>query len=159
MPVIRVETKIQAPIELCFDLARDIDLHTESMGVSGERAVAGVTGGRIGPNQEVTWEAKHFGVRQRLTSRITQFDPPHMFRDSQVRGAFRRFDHDHVFERGDGATTMIDVFDYTSPFGWLGSVVDALFLKRYMRRILTERAAAIREAAETAAQGKPRTSA
>lgn len=154
MPVIRVETKIRAPVELFFDLPRDIDLHTESMRTSGERAVAGITGGRIGLNQEVTWEAKHFGIRQRLTSRITRFDPPHMFRDSQVRGAFRRFDHDHVFERGHGATTMIDVFDYISPLGWLGTIADALFLKRYMRRILTERAAAVREAAEAAAQSQ-----
>jgi hypothetical protein len=28
MPVIRIETLIAAPIEQCFDLARDIDFHT-----------------------------------------------------------------------------------------------------------------------------------
>ena len=48
--------------------------------------------------EEVTWSAKHFGVRQRLTSRITAFERPRRFRDSLVRGAFARFDHDHIFE-------------------------------------------------------------
>jgi ligand-binding SRPBCC domain-containing protein len=80
-----------------------------------EIAVAGVTSGLIGLGQEVTWEATHFGVRQRLTSRITAFDRPFHFRDSQVRGAFKRFDHDHFFEKTSGEWTLMrDVFDYAS---------------------------------------------
>jgi ligand-binding SRPBCC domain-containing protein len=150
VPTIRIETKIQAPIELCFDLARDIDLHVQSMRASGERAVAGVTTGLIGLGDEVTWDAIHFGVRQRLTSRITAFDRPRSFRDSQVRGAFRRFDHDHLFDHESGVTTMRDLFDYTAPMGLLGCVADLLFLERYMRRILMERATVIRDAAERA---------
>jgi len=34
---------------------------------------------------------------------------------------------------------MTDVFDYKSPLGFLGSVADVLFLKRYMTKLLTER--------------------
>ena len=95
MPVVTVTTKILAPIELCFDLARSIDPHVESTKQTRERAVAGVITGLIGRNEEVTWEATHFGVRQRLTSRITAFDRPRHFRDSMARGIFTRFDHDH----------------------------------------------------------------
>ncbi|MEO8098106.1 MAG: SRPBCC family protein [Acidobacteriota bacterium] len=149
MPLIRIETPIRASMEVCFDLARNIDLHVESMKDTGERAVAGVTSGAINLGEEVTWEATHFGVRQRLTSRITAFDRPHRFRDSQVRGAFRRFDHDHIFESTGAVTIMIDLFDYQAPFGLFGRLADALFLERYMQRLLRTRAAVIQAAAES----------
>jgi ligand-binding SRPBCC domain-containing protein len=149
VPVIRVETRIHAPIERCFDYARDLDLHATSLRHTNERAVAGVTTGLIELGQQVTWEATHFGIRQRLTSRISQFERPTRFRDSQVHGAFRRFDHDHLFQHEDGFTLMTDVFDYTAPLGPLGRLADVLFLARYMRNLLTQRGAAIREAAES----------
>jgi ligand-binding SRPBCC domain-containing protein len=137
MPVIDFVTPINAPLEICFDLARDIDLHMESTPGTNERVVGGVNSGLIGFGEEVTWEAKHFGTRQRLTSRITAFDRPHHFRDSLVSGAFRRFDHDHFFASEGKATMMRDVFDYESPLGWLGRFADVLFLRSYMARLLT----------------------
>ena len=113
-----------------------------------ERAVAGRTSGLIGLNEEVTWEAIHFGIRQRLTSRITKYERPHYFRDSMVRGAFRRFDHDHNFEERGALTVMTDRFEYASPLGVLGKLADSLFLKVYLRRLLETRAAHIKFAAE-----------
>jgi ligand-binding SRPBCC domain-containing protein len=65
-----------------------------------------------------------------------------------VRGAFHSFDHDHFFEHDQGVTIMKDQFEYTSPLGLLGSLADALFLKRYMERLLRTRADVIRVAAE-----------
>jgi len=148
MPVIEVVTRISAPLEVCFDLARDVDLHIQSTAGTHERAVAGVTTGLIGPGDEVTWEATHFGIRLRLTSRITVFDRPHRFRDSQVSGPFRRFDHDHIFTRESSVTVMRDVFDYESPLGWLGRLADFLFLERYLARFLQRRSQVIRTVAE-----------
>ncbi len=66
-----------------------------------------------------------------------------------VRGPFKRFDHDHFFEnRGEG-TLMRDVFDFNSPFGILGKLVDALMLKRHMERLLGERCEILKRVAET----------
>ena len=151
MPVIDFLTSITALPEICFDLARDIDLHVKSTPGTNERAVAGITSGLIGLDQEVTWEATHFGVRQRLTSRITAFDRPNHFRDSLVRGAFRRFDHDHFFLPEGNGTIMRDVFDYESPFGWLGRLADVVFLRSYMLGLLARRAKIIKLAAEVTA--------
>lgn len=148
MPRIEIATLIFAPVELCFDLARDIDLHIESTAGTNERAVSGVTTGLIGLGEEVTWEATHFGVTQRLTSRITAFERPRHFRDSQVRGAFARFDHDHFFKAEDGTTNMLDIFDYESPLGILGKLADSLFLREYMSKFLRTRVLAIKAAAE-----------
>ncbi len=149
MSVIVVETGIRAPIDRCFDLARSIDMHRASAAGTDEVAVAGVTTGLIGMGEEVTWEARHFGLRQRLTARITAFDRPFRFRDSQVSGAFARFDHDHEFEVGaDGLTLMRDRFDFDAPLGPLGWLADRIFLHRYMRRFLESRNQEIRRVAE-----------
>jgi ligand-binding SRPBCC domain-containing protein len=108
-----------------------------------------VTSGLLGAGDEVTWEATHFGVRQRLTSRITAFDPPNRFVDEMVRGAFARFRHEHQFHAVEGGTEMVDTFDYTSPLGPLGRLADGLFLRRYMTTLLCERNAYLKRAAES----------
>jgi ligand-binding SRPBCC domain-containing protein len=149
MPVITLNTPIQAPAAVCFDLSRSIDLHTISTSQTGERAIAGVTSGLIGMNETVTWRAKHFGIRQNLTSKITEYDRPHYFADEMVRGAFSRFRHEHHFRQMDGGTMLTDVFDYSSPFGALGKLADALFLKNYMTRLLEERNKVIKLYAES----------
>lgn len=148
MPKILLETFIKAPAELCFDLSRSVDVHMDSTSGSGERAVAGVTSGMMKLGDTVTWEAVHFGFRQRLTSKITAFDRPRMFVDEMLRGAFKRWHHTHLFEHRDGGTLMIDIVDYASPLGVLGDVADALFLKSYMTRLLATRNDYIRKLAE-----------
>lgn len=149
MPRIQISLYVDAPPERCFDLARSIDLHQRSTARTEERAVAGVATGLIGLGQEVTWEARHFGLRQRLTSRITAFDRPHHFRDSQVRGAFRCFDHDHYFVAEGTGTRMTDIFTFQAPLGPLGWLAERLFLTAYMRRFLEERNRVVKEVAES----------
>lgn len=149
MPVIELATSIAAPIERVFDLARSIDLHTESTARTGERAIAGITSGLIGLGQEVTWRARHFGIWQSLTVRITEFEPPTHFADVMLRGAFRRMEHHHYFERSSEGTVMRDLFSYESPLGILGRIVEFLFLDRYMESLLLERNRVIKAAAES----------
>jgi len=149
MPIIKLEIQIDAPVERVFDLARCIDLHEATMSKHKEKAVGGVMKGLIGMDESVTWEAMHFGIKQKLTSKITAFERPKYFRDSMVKGAFKRFDHDHFFEQSGEQTLMKDVFDYDSPLGILGKIVDALFLEKYMREMLAERNQIIKKIAES----------
>ena len=144
MPIIRIETEIDAAPERCFDLARDVDAHVASTASTRERAVAGVTTGLLGLGDEVTFEGVHFGIVQRLTARITRFDRPHSFVDEMVRGTFHSFTHEHVFISEGHGTRMIDVFAYRSPAGPVGALADILFLERYMTRLLRERASYLR---------------
>ena len=149
MPTIKLSTRIKASANLVFDLSRSIDLHTESTSHTKERAIAGRTGGLIELGEEVTWEAKHFFIRQRLTAKITQFDRPYHFRDTMVSGIFRRFDHDHQFVSDGEQMVMTDVFDYTSPLGLLGRLADVLFLRRYLQHLLVIRNQVIKTVAES----------
>lgn len=149
MPRIELELLIAAPAERLFDLSRSVDAHVASSGSTGERPVGAIRSGLLELGDEVTWSARHLGVRQRLTSRITAYDRPRYFRDSMVRGAFRRFDHDHLFEEREGGTLARDVFDYESPLGVLGRLADVLVVERHMRAFLTERLAVLKRLAES----------
>ena len=149
MPTIRLATSIDAPPERCFDLARDVAAHVRSTAGTDERAVGGVTVGLLGLGDEVTWEARHLGIRQRLTVRISRFERPGMFEDVMVRGAFASLRHVHEFVPRGGGTTMLDTFTFESPLGPLGAVVDRVYLAGYMRRFLIARANELKRMAES----------
>lgn len=144
-----LETSINAPIERVFDLARSIDLHTRSTAKTGERAIAGITSGLIGFNEEVTWRAKHFGVWQSLTVKIIAYDSPFHFADEMLRGAFKRMRHDHYFESTKSGTLMRDEFLFEAPLGILGRIVEVVVLKNYMRRFLIARNQVLKSTAES----------
>ncbi len=72
MAKIEIETKVAARPERCFDLSRDLDLHLRSMDHSGERIVAGRRSGLIELGEEVTWEARHFGIRHQHIKRAAE---------------------------------------------------------------------------------------
>jgi len=149
MSLIEIEIVICAPIERVFDLSRSVDAHQDSTRQTGERAVAGVTSGLLDLGDQVTWQATHLGVRQRLTTRIVELRRPHYFCDSMVSGAFRGFDHEHHFSVLGSGTLVRDRFNFESPGGPLGKLADALFLKRYMRGFLEARSVVIKEIAES----------
>lgn len=148
MPTIRIEMHINAPVEVCFDLARNVNIHQQSLAHTRERVVAGPTTGLLSLGDTVTWEATHFGIKQRLTARITEFERPHRFVDEMVRGAFKGFVHVHEFVPDSGGTRMIDTFQYSSPLGLLGKLADVLFLYRYMHRLLYRRSLHLKQIAE-----------
>ena len=148
MAKIELNTIINAPIEVVFDLSRSIDLHLESTKQTGEQAIAGKTSGLIEPGEWVTWRARHFGIRQNLTSKITVFNRPDFFADEMVSGAFKSFRHEHYFIKENEQTLMIDIFSFESPGGILGRLFNWLILKRYMTDLLTERNRVIKAHAE-----------
>lgn len=149
MPKIILQTVIHAPKEIVFDLSRSIDLHKISTEHTNETAIAGRTTGLIELGESVTWRAKHLGVYQTLSSVITEMKRPDFFVDELEKGIFKRFRHVHAFSEEKGITTMTDAFDYTSPLGILGKAVDALFLKKYLKKLLEKRNQTIREFAES----------
>ncbi|UII30765.1 SRPBCC family protein [Fulvivirga ulvae] len=149
MPIIILKTVIQAPIEICFDLSRSIDLHIESTSHTNEQAVAGKISGLIGLNEAVTWKARHFGVVQTLTTRITEYRSPWVFVDEMEEGIFKRFRHEHHFTNSGQLTIMTDIFDYESPFQLLGKLADLLLIKRYMTSLLKKRNQVIKVYAES----------
>lgn len=149
MPVIELTTSINAPVHICFDLARSIDLHKISVQDTEEEAIAGKTSGLIKLGEEVTWRGRHFGITQYLTSKITGYEYPWYFRDEMKKGAFRKLEHDHRFEAWGEGTLMKDYFFFESPGGFLGTIVNSLLLTSYLKKLLIKRNQIIKEYAES----------
>ena len=147
---ILVETLLPAPPETAYAMLLDPAVHART--ASGRERVVDVTphpqplspGGErgvLGPGDEVTFEATHFGVRQRLTARITLVDPPFAFEDTMIRGFFRLLWHWHEFHPHEGGTRMLDEMEFASP---LGGLFDRLVLGSYLARFLEGRGDALR---------------
>ena len=149
MPIIKQMQFIKAPMEVCFDLVRNVDIHTKTTAKTKGKAVDGVTQGLLKEDDTVTWEATHFGIKQRLTAKVTHMKKPTEFVDIMIKGAFKSFTHTHRFVEGKGGTLMIDIFEYKSPYGPIGLIADKLFLERYMTRFIISRAKELKKAAET----------
>ena len=149
MPIIELTTEIYSTIDICFDLSRSIDLHKISTAKTKEEAIDGTTSGLINLNESVTWQAIHFGVKQKLTTKITAFDKPNYFRDEQTKGIFKSIYHEHNFKQLGGKVMMTDLFKFESPFGIIGFWFDRLILTNYLRQFLVERNQVIKEFAET----------
>jgi ligand-binding SRPBCC domain-containing protein len=149
MPTLTLETEIAAPIEQCFDLARNVEIHLATAAHTQERIVCGKSRGLLELGDELTFEALHFGIRQKLSSRIVEYERPHRFTDQMISGAFRSLRHVHEFERSGSATLMRDTLEWESPFGFLGFVADRLAIEKHMRNFLLQRNKELKRIAET----------
>lgn len=148
MPTIILKTVINAPIARCFDLARSIDLHLQSMLSSGEKAIAGKKSGLISINESVTWQAKHFGILFKMTNKISAMEYPTLFIDEMITGPFKKLHHQHLFKTIGSQTEMTDIFEFEAPFGIAGWLAEKVFLKKYLLKLIEKRNEVIRFQAE-----------
>ena len=95
----------------------------------------------IGAGTLIDYRLRLHGVPIRWRSRISVWEPPLRFVDEQVRGPYRRWHHEHLFESAGGGTLCRDVVDYEVPGGWL---IDALFVRRDVLRIFRFRQGRLR---------------
>ena len=149
MSTINLETHTRASAEICYKLSLNVDLHQESTSKTGEHIVAGIQNGIMKLGDTVTWKAKHFGVWQTLTTKITEEKSYSFFVDEMTKGSFKSMRHEHYFIENEGFTTMKDVFMFESPLGILGKIFNELILEKYMKRFLMERNQLIKEIAES----------
>ncbi|GAC1358487.1 MAG: hypothetical protein NVSMB3_05510 [Acidobacteriaceae bacterium] len=147
---------IDAPIRRCFDLARSVQVHlrnhahaADAHGISPSLPQDS-SAGLVGMGQKVTWCAHPLGLRQTLTTRITAFDPPSSFQDTMLQGAFRSLQHDHFFRPlARGRTEMTDIVRASAPLPILGPLAELLVLRFYLRMLLLERSALVKQVAES----------
>ncbi|CAN7677776.1 SRPBCC family protein [Paenibacillus sp. LjRoot56] len=137
---ILTEIEIEASIDVCFDMATNIDIHTQTVWPhTKERAIAGTTTGMIREGDTVTFEARHFLIRQKHTSLISNYVRPYRFVDEMLQGTFKSMRHEHEFIDLGDRTLMKDTLSFEAPLGWVGWIVERVVLRRYMMRFLNYR--------------------
>ena len=149
MPLIHLTSFIAAPIERIFDLSRSINLHQISTIDTNEKAIDGVMSGLINKNETVTWQARHLFKTRQFTSKITEMQSPDFFIDEMTKGDFKNFHHEHHFKAAENGTIVIDKINFETPYGIIGKMLNTLFLKSYLEKLLIKRNEVIKDYAET----------
>jgi ligand-binding SRPBCC domain-containing protein len=114
---------IRAPIERCFALSTHVELVQRTLGM---KLIGGVTTGHVAADSRVTWRGWKFGLPTEHHTLITAFEPPHpgpdgqpfaYFEDTQERGRFASFRHEHLFRQRAEETELEDRIHFALPFG------------------------------------------
>jgi ligand-binding SRPBCC domain-containing protein len=88
-------------------------------------------------------------IRAQWIARITEFEWNHYFADVQDKGPFKNWNHRHEFVRetreGVDGTVVRDVIDYQVGFGFLGAIVNTLFVRPQMQRTFAQRQRVLRK--------------
>ena len=87
----------------------------------------------------IDYRLRVHGIPLRWTSRIEEWEPGRSFVDRQLRGPYGLWHHRHTFAADGEATIVRDTVDYALPFGPLGELAHALFVRRDLERIFAFR--------------------
>ena len=90
----------------------------------------------------IEYQIRLHGIPLKWTSEITEWEPPHMFEDTQVRGPYRKWVHRHTFEETDEGTVVTDEVRY-AVLG--GAIINKLFVGGQVRKIFDYRKAKLKE--------------
>jgi hypothetical protein len=158
---------VHAPIERVFALSTRVELVKETLGMSlvDSGVEDGVFCGHVQAHSRVVWHGWKFGLPTSHHTLITGFSEPHReptgeltawFQDSQERGRFAFFRHDHHFRQtydpNDTAavptTELYDEVRFALPFGALGALAATFLLAPHIQALCKQRFARIKSLAE-----------
>jgi ligand-binding SRPBCC domain-containing protein len=168
--VVRESTLVHAPIERLFALSTQLALVQETLGMRPiDTGVAnGLTAGHVIANSRVVWRGWKFGLPTQHHTLITAYEPPHpataanhtaeaFFQDTQERGRFAFFQHDHHFYQSINPVTntptteLSDEVRFILPFGPLGALAARFLLQPYVRKLCRKRFERLKSLAESEA--------
>ena len=92
----------------------------------------------------IAYQLRVRGIPVRWLTEIEFWRPPYEFVDVQVKGPYKLWRHIHRFQESEGATRMVDVVNYTLPFGPLGRLVHRLRIADDLAKIFDYREQRVR---------------
>ena len=150
--------EIHAPLHRVWALSRRVELVKNTLGM---HLASGTTSGFVEEGSRVVWKGWKFGLPTEHHTLITGYTAPHAgseggeawFQDSQERGRFAFFQHDHWMRERTGAdgtpvTVLEDEVRFLLPFGPLGRVAARFIMQPYIRRLVKRRFASLKALAE-----------
>jgi len=103
------------------------------------------SGPEMGEGTLITYRLKLHGLPVKWRSRIDSWIPGSMFRDTQIQGPYRRWEHEHRFVSVSGGTLIKDSVKYELPLGMGGEVLAGRIVARDVSQIFGYRRKVIEE--------------
>ncbi len=79
------------------------------------------------------------GIKIHWVTEITQAVHQQYFIDEQRFGPYSFWHHKHFLKQVDGGVEMTDIIHYKIPFGFLGKIMNSLFIKHKLNEIFDYR--------------------
>lgn len=98
------------------------------------------------PGQIITYTLTPLlGIRVKWMTEITHVVDGHYFIDEQRFGPYKLWHHRHTFVETPTGTDMYDEVNYVLPFGFLGNIAHALFVRKRVEEIFSYRRKVVEE--------------
>jgi ligand-binding SRPBCC domain-containing protein len=107
--------------------------------------VLDATDSEVRDGTRIAYRMALHGIPVKWESRITDYAENERFADVQLVGPYRYWYHRHLFHSVAGGVAIEDVVEYRMPFGPLGRVTHAVFVRRELERIFDHRSRVIGE--------------
>ena len=78
-------------------------------------------------------------IKMKWLTEITQVKDKSFFIDEQRMGPYKMWHHQHLFEEQNDGVLMTDIVTYIPPFGIVGNIANAVFIKKQLRNIFDYR--------------------
>ena len=83
------------------------------------------------------------GIKLNWVTEITHVRDKEYFVDEQRIGPYAMWHHEHKIEAIAGGVLMTDIITYQPPFGVIGAIANALFIKKQLKEIFDYRKLAL----------------
>lgn len=79
------------------------------------------------------------GIKLKWVTEISHVEDSYYFVDEQRFGPYKFWHHKHFIKKVSDGVEMIDIVHYKLPFGFIGRLVNALFVKKQLKEIFNYR--------------------
>jgi ligand-binding SRPBCC domain-containing protein len=87
----------------------------------------------------IDYQLKIYYFPVKWKTEIIVWEPPYRFIDSQLKGPYRKWIHEHKFEAVGEKTKMTDTLEYAIPGGIFSAIINNLFVKKDIQNIFNFR--------------------
>ena len=87
----------------------------------------------------IDYKIKLNGISFKWKTQITAWENNHRFIDTQIKGPYKIWIHEHLFEEENGQVKMTDTVQYLSPGWFLEPIINKLYISKKVEEIFAYR--------------------
>ena len=104
------------------------------------RITSEIGNGSMYPGMIITYKVSPIlGISMTWVTEISEVREKEYFIDNQLLGPYKFWHHQHLFREIPGGVEMTDILHYAVPFGFIGRILEKVFIKKKVDGIFAYR--------------------